>query len=245
MIFLDYVKLRGGAPARAFVALVLATALAACTATNVSEGLPRGDAAYAVVGPVGTQAVPEYRVGPRDVLQITTFNEPGLTFTDVPVDSDGGFSFPFVGRVDAAGKTPHELEMLIKSSLDEDYLRDAQVTVFVKTSASQIFTVEGDVNKPGAFEYAGQTTLLNAIARAGSPTETAKLDEVVVFRFVNNEPYGAVFNLADIREGRAADPELFPGDTVVVGYSAVKGGWKQFLSIVPLFNVFTRLGTAN
>jgi len=240
MVFSGLAVRRFAPGPRLAVAIAFAAGLGGCTATNVSNELPRGDAAYAVIAPVGTAPVPKYRIGPADVLQITTFNEPGLSFEEVPVDADGGFSFPFLGRIEAGGMTPTELENSIKNNLDSRYTRDAQVTVFVKTAASQIFSVEGDVNKPGSFQYAGQTTLLNAIARAGSPTETAKLDEVVVFRFVDNARYGAVFNLADIREGRVPDPEIYAGDTVVVGYSAVKKGWQQFLGLAPLLNVFTR-----
>lgn len=225
---------------RLALGVALAAGLGGCTSTNVSNELPRGDAAYAVMAPVGTAPVPKYRIGPSDVLQITTFNEPGLTFEEVPVDADGAFSFPFLGRIDANGLTPFELESSLKRGLDARYTRDAQVTVFVKTAASQVFSVEGDVAKPGSFQYAGQTTLLNAIARAGSPTETAKLDEVVIFRIVDDARYGAVFNLADIREGKVPDPEIYAGDTVVVGYSAIKKGWQQFLGLAPLLNVFTR-----
>jgi polysaccharide biosynthesis/export protein len=215
-------------------------ALAGCTSTSVSESLPAGSSAYAVVGAPGAMTPPVYTISPFDVIRISTFNEPGLSFDEVPVDSSGGFSFPFVGRVAAAGMTPLELERELKTRLDARYTRNAQVTIFVKTAASQVFTVEGDVNDPGSYEYAGQTTLLSAIARAGSPTTTAKVEEIVVFRLVNNERYGAVFHLNDIREGRAPDPELFPGDTVVVGYSAIRTGWKEFLSLGPIVNAFTR-----
>jgi polysaccharide biosynthesis/export protein len=214
--------------------------LAACNTTNVSDALPRGEAALAVVPPPGVVPVPAYRIGAYDVLEINTFNEPGLTFKEVPVDSDGGFSFPFIGRIVASGQTPFELEQTIKNRLDERYTRNAQVTVFVKTAASQVFTVEGNVKSPGSYEYAGRTTLLDALARAGSPNVTANLKEVVVFRIVNNERYGAVFHVSDIREGKVPDPEIFAGDSVVVGYSAIKEGWTQFLSIGPIINAFTR-----
>ena len=214
--------------------------LSACQSTSISEELPRGGGAYDIVGPVGANPIPTFRIGPFDVLRIATFNEPELSFEEIPVDANGGFSFPFIGRVEAAGHTSQELEAELKRRLETRYLRDAQVSVFVTTSASQLFTVEGDVDKPGAYEYAGTTTLLGAMARAGSPTYTARLNEIVVFREVNNERYGAVFNLEDIREGRVPDPEIFAGDTIFVGYDAVKSAWREFLTLAPIINVFTR-----
>ncbi|WP_171033112.1 polysaccharide biosynthesis/export family protein [Qipengyuania marisflavi] len=229
-----------GTHRRALQAAALALAVAGCTNTSVSEDLPRGAAAYAAIQPPGAEAVTEYRIKPFDILTISTFNEPGLTFAKIPIDAVGQFSFPFIGRVDAAGLSPHQIEMEIKQRLDARYTQNAQVTVFVASASGLLFTVEGDVKKPGAFEYTGETTLLQTLARAGSPTETAKLSEVVVFRVIDGQRYGGVFNAQDIREGRVDDPIIFPGDTVVVGYSAIKSGWREFLSIGPIVNAFTR-----
>lgn len=229
------------AGARTKLTAIAALVLSGCTATNVSEELPSGAAAYAALPTNGSNdpAMP-YQIGAYDVLEIKTLNEPDLTFENVPVDPNGRFSFPFLGSIDARGLTVPALESLIKTRLDERYTRDSQVTIFVKSAASQVFSVEGDVKEPGSFQYAGNTTLMSAIARAGSPGKTAKLDEVVIFRVVNGERFGAVFNLNDIREGRVPDPAIFPGDNIFVGFSAVKAGYEDFLRVAPLLNIFTR-----
>jgi polysaccharide export outer membrane protein len=39
--------------------------------------------------------------------------------------------------------------------------------------------------------------------------------------------------------GRAGDPQILAGDTVVVGSSALKSSWRDFLAAAPLFNIFT------
>lgn len=220
-------------------ALILALATG-CTSTKMSESLPRGEAAFAAITPPGAEGIAVYKIKPFDVLAINTFNEPGLSFAKIPVDAVGQFSFPFIGRVDASGLSPAEVESEIKSRLDAKYTRNAQVTVFVATASGLLFTVEGDVKKPGSFEYAGKSTLLQSIARAGSPNDTAKLSEVAIFREVNGERFGGIFDLNAIREGRINDPEIYPGDTVVVGYSAIKQGWQQFLSVAPVLNAFSR-----
>lgn len=233
-------KQRFGAPRRGMLGACAVLALAGCTNTRMSADLPRGEAAYSAITPPGAEAVAEYRIKPFDVLSVNTFNEPGLTFAKIPVDAAGQFSFPFIGRVDASGRSPGEIENEIKRRLDERYTQNAQVTVFVAAASGLLFTVEGDVKKPGSFEYAGRSTLLQSLARAGSPNDTAKLSEVAIFRTVNGENFGGVFNVNDIREGRVPDPEIYPGDTVVVGYSAIKAGWQQFIGLGPIINAFRR-----
>jgi len=226
--------------AKSTVLAVAALAVSGCVSTSVSDELPRGAEAYDVARETLETRPVEYLIGPYDSLEIQTFMEPDLSFAAVPVDRTGRFSFPFIGQVKASGITTYELESEIEERLNERYTRNAQVTVFVKTAAADIFSVEGDVNKPGAFEYAGPTSLLQAIARAESPTRTAKLSEIVVFRVVDGQRYGAVFNLNDIREGSADDPQILPGDTIFVGYSAIKTVWREFLQLSPVINAFTR-----
>ena len=88
------------------------------------------------------------------------------------------------------------------------------------------------------YDISGSSTLLEAIARAKSPTRVARLDQVVVFRMINGQRAGAVFDLRKIRDGEAPDPQLQGGDIVVVGFSAVKGAFRDFLSAAPLLSLF-------
>ena len=111
--------------------------------------------------------------------------------------------------------------------------------MFVNNSASQFVTVEGSVTEPGRYELPrGRASLLEVIALAKSPTRIAKLDEVLVFREIGGQRYGAVFDLNDVRQGRADDPQLRGGDVVVVGFSQLKGAFRDFLTTAPFFNVF-------
>lgn len=48
----------------------------------------------------------------------------------------------------------------------------------------------------------------------------------------------AVFNVGQIRAGNAPDPRIVGGDTVVVGFSALKGAFRDILTTAPLLNVF-------
>jgi polysaccharide biosynthesis/export protein len=213
--------------------------LAGCTQLGgFKTDLPSGDKAYDIVPAPKSEDLRDYRVGPLDTLSVTVFQEPDLTFKEMQVDAGGNVLFPLIGNVEAGGKTAHEVSEEIARRLDEHYLKNAQVSVVVEESASQHITVEGSVTQPGVYDINGHSTLLEAIARAKSPTRTAKLNQVVVFRTVDGKRTGAVFDLSKIRNGQSPDPELLGGDVVVVGFSAVKGAFRDFLSAAPIFNAF-------
>jgi polysaccharide biosynthesis/export protein len=217
-----------------------ALALAGCT-RQMSTDLPRATQAYEIFPAQAGNNPSAYRIGPLDVLAINVFQEPELTFDKIEVDAGGNLAFPLIGSVQASGRTATELSEEIAQRLNTQYLRNAQVTVRVSSSVSQNITVEGQVVEPGVYEIpGGSTSLLQAIARAKSPTRTARTSEIAVFRMVNGERMGAVFDLDQIREGRAPDPELRGGDVVVVGFSALQGAYRDILAAAPLFNIFTR-----
>ncbi len=184
--------------------------------------------------------LPSYEIGVLDVLSIRVFQEPELSFEQIAVDAAGTINYPLVGEISAVGKTAIELSDEIERSLGARYIRDPQVVVGVVTSAGQRVTVEGQVNEPGVYEIAGASSLLESVARAKGLTAIGVDDEVIVFREIDGQRMGAVFDLKQIREGRAEDPQILGGDRIVVGFSAVRAVYQDFLRAAPLFNVFTR-----
>src|SRR6516165_4433031 len=69
-------------------------------------------------------SVTDYRVGPQDVLTITSYDQADLSgkFT---VEADGTFTYPLIGRVKAGGLTLRGLEESLKARLkDEGYFRN-------------------------------------------------------------------------------------------------------------------------
>ncbi|ODS63308.1 MAG: hypothetical protein ABS41_07480 [Arenimonas sp. SCN 70-307] len=229
-------------------ALLLALALLAGCATSTSESVRSGTAravtATSELGvPDSTSAsgaytgASEYRVGAQDLLEISVFQVAELNRT-VRVNSNGQISLPLVGVVVAGGKTVQELEAEIAGKLNETYLQDPQVSVFVKEFTSQRVTLEGAVRKPGIYPVTGRTSLLQAIAQAEGVTELANLDGVVVFRTVEGQKMAAVFSLNQIRAGDAEDPQIFGDDIIVVDQSGAKTGLRNILQTVPIFNLF-------
>ena len=213
--------------------------LAGC-ATSPKPALPGGSEAYGVI-PARDASKPEplYRLGAGDKISVVVFQEPDLSVESAVIDEAGNVQLPLIGQVKATGQSATELSETIAQMLGTRYIRNPKVVVGVSERFQQVVAVEGQVNKPGVYPIDRTYTLLSALARAESPTKVAKLDEVVVFRIVNGQRMGAVFNLADIRAGKAPDPQILGGDIVVVGFSEVKGAFRDFLQAAPLFNLFT------
>lgn len=226
---------------RLLVLTMVSSLLAACQSGLRSEGLPRGEAAYSVVPAADAAPKPQaYRIGPGDLLSVQVFQEPELSSDKVQVDDAGRIQLPLAGDILAVGLSTPELSRVIAERLGRDFLRSPQVAVAVVSPREQTIAVEGEVKLPGVYKVSPSDTLLSAIARAQSPTNVAQLDEIIVFRFVNGQRMGARFDLRDIRAGRAPDPQVLAGDVIVVGFSSLKGVYRDILQAAPLLNVFTQ-----
>jgi polysaccharide export outer membrane protein len=122
----------------------------------------------------------DYRIGRQDLLEISVFDVEELSQT-VRVTDDGSITMPLLGRLDVRGLTKTELERMIAGLLEERYVRDPQVTVFVKEYESKKIAVSGSVKKPGSYEMLGRKTLLEMLSMAGGlDREMGK--EIIIFR---------------------------------------------------------------
>jgi polysaccharide biosynthesis/export protein len=175
-----------------------------------------------------------YLIGPFDKLIIDVFGIEELSKKEVQTDAGGRISFPLAGIVEAAGRTPAELEQILAERLRGRFVRDPQVTVNLKETVSQVITVDGEVKEPGLYPVIGRMTLMRAVATAKGTAEFAKLDDVVVFRTVKSQKMAALYNLKAIRRGYYEDPEVFANDVVVVGNSSARRLFKDALQIAPL-----------
>lgn len=218
--------------------VMMAVALGACSTAGTPP--PHGTPGFDVI-PAAAQLPQEYRIGPGDTLNITTFEEKDLTLEDVAVDASGNILLPLIGNVHAAGLTSGELAHTLAQKLDERYLRNPQVSVIVSNAVSQKVTVEGSVTQAGVFDLKGDTTLLQALALARGPNRTANLSRVAVFRNVSGRREFAVFDVNLIRSGAMPDPALKGNDVVVVPFSGPKGVFRDVLQAAPLLGVFAYL----
>ena len=129
---------------------------------------------------VGLRAqVNNYIVGSQDVLAITVYDEEEIS-GKYTVEADGTFTFPLIGRVKAGGLSLRDVEQALRRALAEGFFRNPQVSVAVEQYRSQRVFVMGEVRAPGPYPLVGDMTLIEALARAGSTTEHAAGEALIV-----------------------------------------------------------------
>lgn len=156
-------------------------------------------------------------IGVDDVLAINVWKEADLSRT-IPVRTDGKISLPLVGEVQAAGRTPLQLEQEITNKL-RSYITDPEVSVMVQQINSEKINVLGQVIKPGAYSLTTAPTVMDAIAAANGLKDFAKKKSIYVLR--KNATGGEdrfAFNYNDYIKGKntTQNIKLEPHDTVVV-----------------------------
>jgi polysaccharide biosynthesis/export protein len=161
------------------------------------------------------QAMPEYRLGPEDVIEVFVWKQPELT-TTVVIRPDGRISLPLTNELEASGRTAVQLQKEITERLRE-YISQPIVNVIVKQVNSLKISVLGEVRKPDVYRIKNQVTVLDAIAMAGGFTDLARPNRVIVLRNAPSGPQRIKINVkqAVADEGRALF-YLQPLDTVYV-----------------------------
>ncbi len=148
-------------------------------ASGLAQTLPPGQT------PAQTQAardqfVRAYRIGPGDLLEISVFEVAELSQT-VRVSEDGSITLPLIGRVMVEGLTQEGVVQKLTELLQAKYVKNPQVTIFIKEYKNQQVSVLGAVTTPGNYELVGRRNLLQIISMAGGLTETAG-NEVLILR---------------------------------------------------------------
>src|SRR5215510_5491859 len=158
----------------------------------------------------------DYRIGKQDLLELKVFDLKELDQT-VRVADDGSITLPLLGRLDVAGLTKGQLEALIARLLEEKFVRNPQVTIFVKEYQSKKVAVSGAVKKPDTYEMLGEKTLLEMISLAGGLDKDLG-KEIIIFRPQESGTERLSVDLDKLVY--EADPKLnvpvLPGDIVYV-----------------------------
>ena len=178
-----------------------------------------------------------YKIAPMDQLGIKVFKSEDLT-ADYEVDLAGRISLPFIGEVEAANMTTAQLDERLTAKLGEKYLENPDVSVSIKRSTARVVTVDGAVRESGSFPVAGPMSLIQAVALAKGTTDEANPRRVAVFRTIQGQRQAAAFDLTEIRRGQAPDPQIYPGDIIVVDGSSIKALQKQLLQNLPILSIF-------
>lgn len=195
-----------------------------------ADPFPAPDAAQAV-------ARRDYRIAPGDSISVTVFQVPELNRTG-QVDAAGNFFLAQVGEVAVAGKTSQEAAAAFDAALSPRFVLNPQVTVDVKATNLEQFTIEGGVIAPGLYDIGDDTTLMKAIAIAKGTAPGSDVRQVVVFRVIEGQKWAQIYDLANIRAGKAVDPRIYAGDMVTIPTNSKYDTLKNIIAGVPLFALF-------
>jgi protein involved in polysaccharide export with SLBB domain len=194
-----------------WAAAMLAFLLASCSSPQQVSPPPQ---------PV-TQGIDDYRLSPSDLLDFRIFQEPDFDAV-IRISGDGTAIFPMIGQVQIAGRTVGEATEMLRQRYMAGYLANPQVNLTVRTYARRIFTILGQVQKPGTYQIEGneQVTLLQAIGMAGGYTRIANPSNVVLKR--NEGGVEKVYHFNAKKMARSQTESSFrvlPGDVITVAES--------------------------
>jgi polysaccharide export outer membrane protein len=179
------------------------------------QAFPLSDRATPVAPPGFGESIEDYRIGRQDLLEVQVFGVDELDQI-VRVADDGSITMPLLGRLLVGGLTKTEVERMIARLLQERYVHDPQVTVFVKEFESRRVAVSGAVRNPGTYEMLGRKTLLEMLSMAGGLDEDEAGRKIFVFRPTPEGTRRVSVDLEQLVYG--ADPSLnlavAPGDII-------------------------------
>jgi len=134
----------------------------------------------------------KYKIGPRDILNITVWDHPELTipageFRSAEaaghlVAEDGTIFYPFAGMVKVSGKTVREVRKILTKKISRAIARP-QLDVRVASFRSQKAFIVGEVVEPGPQPISDvPLTIVEAVNRAGGVTRESDMVNVTLSR---------------------------------------------------------------
>jgi polysaccharide export outer membrane protein len=170
----------------------------------------------------------DFRVSPGDGLEISVLEDPALNRT-VLVRPDGRISMPLAGTIDVGGRTPEEIQSIIRQRLSRDFVTPPEVTVSLVRLGEQSTDEEldelasiyviGAVAAPGLYQVPLPVDALQLLAQAGGPGTFAARQRIQIRR--RNPEAGESLIVLDYEAiERGAVPStvitLQDGDVIVV-----------------------------
>lgn len=165
----------------------------------------------------------QYLLAPQDVLNITVWNHPelnnpaGQLSSDLagrPINDEGYFFYPYVGRIKATGRTPAQIRTELTEKLTR-YLAEPQVDVSVLSYRGRRAFASGELKSPGPRPITDvPLRVTDLVAQSGGLTEKADLRNAILTRKGVAQPLDlyALYYEGDLGQ----DVLLLEGDIVTV-----------------------------
>jgi polysaccharide export outer membrane protein len=116
----------------------------------------------------------DYPLGPGDVIEVNVAGVDEIKNLTERITGEGTLVLPFVGMIEVSGMTDKTLRAEIRRRLETNYVRNPQVSLFVKEFRSRQVAVIGAVQKPGLYNLTSSAdTILSMISQAGGTTASA------------------------------------------------------------------------
>ena len=150
---------------------------------------------------------------------MTVFSEEDLN-AKTTIDVNGMVMLPLLGEVKIGGMTLGQATAKIQQLYNQDYLVNPQVNLVVEKFAARHFSVLGQVQRQGSFDFPQNepVNLLQAIAMAGGYTRLGAPSKVSVRRVENGAPKIYRLNADEMSQDQKKKSfDVLPNDIITVG----------------------------
>ena len=166
---------------------------------------------------------------PQDSISIKVVNQPDMD-TTTRVETDGTISFPYVGRIRAAGLSEDQLAHAIERQLaSRQIVTDPHVLVDITTFGTQA-SVQGQVGVPGVYTLDRPTNLTQLLSRAGGMRDAALGGTISVRRAGGRVQ---TFDSKDVQAGRGPGANL-----------RIANNDEVFVDLAPFYYIYGYVGKA-
>jgi len=162
---------------------------------------------------------PSHVLAANELIEVKVFQEPDLDVS-TRIPDDGRITIPLIGEVVVAGKTVQQATQVIHDRLQARFLVNPQVTISVIEQAKRLFTVLGQVQRPGTYRFPERQALdlLQVIGIAGGYTRIADPGKITVKRRESGkEMVYRVDGKRMARDEKSGPFAIEAGDLITVG----------------------------
>ena len=194
--------------ASALIAAIACLAMVSCTG-NTNPPVDPGPA---------PKVAGDHILTPGDLIEIKVYQEADLT-TATRIPESGRIVMPMLGEVPVGGMTVPAATRMIREKLEEKFIQNPQVTLTVVEQARKLFTVLGQVQRPGTFRFPERDSinLIQAIGIAGGYTPVGDPTRITLKRVVNGKPQVLKLNAKQMASDASMPVEVRSGDIISVG----------------------------